>query len=289
MKITPFLGNLSGKLAGNVFARGKGGAYVRQFVPPVQPKSPAQIRARIAFANGSRAWSLLSASAKSAWNSFAQSSFSPKNPKPGVTYSGASAYSSFLNQCNSVNAAKETDQKISIGATTVNLIDSSYQTSTTPPSGKFSGQVYSGGLLTSAPLSLESLSLQVGPTSSCNLGLGISGSGIDPATFTLPEFVDQVTGEPFGFAIYTSSRIPSGTTKPAQVQKQLFAMLNPIEVAPADGPIEEPNWLLWFMQAQNLTDSKYQLSAGDVVTADVFAISKSGASVLIGSKEVTLT
>lgn len=288
-KLVPFLGNISGKIAGNVFASGKGGAYIRQFVKPTNANSNAQKRARAAFAAGSRGWSLLSAVAKNAWNEFAIASFSPKFPKPGVTYSGASAYASFLNQCQSVNAARDTGATIQVGMTSISLLDQGYSTPSTAPNGKFTGQVYSKDLEISAPLNLNNLVLNGGDGGSCTLMFDIYGSGIDPETFTSPVFVDQVTGEKFGFAVYVSSRIASGTTKPAQVQKALYCACSVIEVAPADEPIEAAPWNISLDRALNLVDSKYNFALGSIVDADVYAISQGGASVLIGSKQVTIS
>jgi hypothetical protein len=59
-----------GKLGGIVFSRNTGGAYVRQKVSPVQPRTPAQLNQRSRLTAVSKVWETLSESQRSAWKSF---------------------------------------------------------------------------------------------------------------------------------------------------------------------------------------------------------------------------
>lgn len=88
---------LSGKLDGSVYARNKGGAYVRTWVKPTNPKTQQQASVRSAFTDSSKTWAAFSSKVKTQWNYFATSYFKPKKIKPGVIYSGFNSFQSLYN------------------------------------------------------------------------------------------------------------------------------------------------------------------------------------------------
>lgn len=59
-----------GKLGGVVFSRNTAGAYVRQKVSPVQPRTPAQLNQRSLLTEVSKVWGTLTESQREAWKSF---------------------------------------------------------------------------------------------------------------------------------------------------------------------------------------------------------------------------
>lgn len=64
--------DVRGSQNGLTFARNKGGAYVRQKVSPVQPRSAAQLAVRENLSQGAKNWSgLLTDDERSAWAGFA--------------------------------------------------------------------------------------------------------------------------------------------------------------------------------------------------------------------------
>lgn len=288
MKITPFLGNLSGKLAGNVFARGKGGAYVRQFVPPVQPKSPAQIRARTAFAAGARAFASLTSDQKASYNQFAINGFSPKSPKTGVTYSGCSAFASLKNQALACMQAAGATQTITDAPTIYNCVTVDFFTPNTAPSGIFSAQVMGTNEGEYFVPSLKALSIAAGATGASKITISMENSGYDPATFGNPVFQDPVTNERFGFALYASKRIADGSTKPAQVQKFIMAVIKPLDQSGETDVPQGPDWEFNISTSPTVAESKYTLFPGDVVDCDLYAVSETGRSLLIGSMQTSL-
>lgn len=287
-KLVPFLGNISGKIAGNVFASGKGGAYIRQFVKPTNPKSSAQIRARQSFSAASRAFGALQAPTKSAFNLFAMESFSPKNPKAGVTYSGAGAYSSLFNQVLACNGATGNQQEVIATPSNIPCTNIPFTIPTSPPIGKFSGMISNTAQDVSAPINVTLAVCGVTPGSYVDINIDYTVGGIDPDTFGEPQILDVVSFEKFGFAVYVSKRIPSGTTKPAQIQKfcvaafPAFTLTSPA-VLPDVGVIE-----LETTVNPNIAESKYQLISGDIADYEIYAISVSGCSALVGSGQITL-
>jgi len=60
--------NLSGKAGGSVYARNRGGNYIRNFAMPSNPKTVAQMAARSAFGNLSSQWRSLASDLQNAWN-----------------------------------------------------------------------------------------------------------------------------------------------------------------------------------------------------------------------------
>lgn len=67
IKLTAIVDNISGKLNGTVFAKNKGGNYMRSKSKPTNPKSSAQMAVRAQFGAISSAWKSLSEGARSAW------------------------------------------------------------------------------------------------------------------------------------------------------------------------------------------------------------------------------
>lgn len=97
-KITNYLGELSGKLGGLVYARNKAGAYVRSYATPTNPRSGAQLALRAAFTSAVTSWHALGDTIKAQWNQYAITNFKPKYPVIGVRYSGFNAWVSLKNQ-----------------------------------------------------------------------------------------------------------------------------------------------------------------------------------------------
>lgn len=75
---------ISGRMDGVVFARGRGGPYVRTFVPPTQPRTDPQQENRALFGQMSVEWGALDESERSAFSSAALSY--PRTNSLGVTY-----------------------------------------------------------------------------------------------------------------------------------------------------------------------------------------------------------
>lgn len=73
IKLTAIVDNISGKLNGTVFAKNKGGNYMRSKSKPSNPKTAAQMAVRATFGSISSAWKNLTESARSAWRESASS------------------------------------------------------------------------------------------------------------------------------------------------------------------------------------------------------------------------
>lgn len=69
--ISPIISEASGTVGGAVYAKNRGGNYIRARVVPVQPRTPAQVAVRAAFTSASKAWSSLTDTARSGYTSLA--------------------------------------------------------------------------------------------------------------------------------------------------------------------------------------------------------------------------
>jgi hypothetical protein len=68
-------GSLSGKLGSSVFARNRGGNYVRNYVKPTDHRSASQVSTRAKFTTASTSFKALNSLQKLQWNSFANTIF----------------------------------------------------------------------------------------------------------------------------------------------------------------------------------------------------------------------
>ena len=65
---------ISGKVAGNVYARNRAGAYIRKWAKPVNAASIRQQEVRAAFGENSSGWGALTDTQRTAWNALAAAS-----------------------------------------------------------------------------------------------------------------------------------------------------------------------------------------------------------------------
>lgn len=78
IKLTAIVDNISGKLNGTVFAKNKGGHYMRSKSMPSNPRSSFQTAVRARFGAIAQLWGALTQSQRNAWNAMA-SEFPYKN------------------------------------------------------------------------------------------------------------------------------------------------------------------------------------------------------------------
>lgn len=72
IKFSGVAGDASGKLGGLVFARNRGGSYVRSFAAPVNKRTEGQLRARSAFGMASTEYANLSPSDRQIWDEYGE-------------------------------------------------------------------------------------------------------------------------------------------------------------------------------------------------------------------------
>ena len=70
IKFGAMMVDASGKLGGQVFAKNRGGSYIRTKTTPLNPQTTAQMSIRGIFASISSAWSTLTDVQRNSWNNF---------------------------------------------------------------------------------------------------------------------------------------------------------------------------------------------------------------------------
>jgi hypothetical protein len=286
-KFTPLYGNISGKLGANVFAHGKGGAYIRTFKPPTNANSAAQQAARVNFSNASRAWSALTSAQKGSWNQFAATLFSPKKPKSGVTYSGASAYSSCAAQIAASQRAAVTNVTDLTPVTPETLEFGNWMISAGPSDSLFTGSIVNQPATQEASLELTDAAWDL--SSGLTLKFDTVNSGVPTSGWTSFAFQGLTNTDAWGIAVYATRRAGGQGNSLGQVQPLLIAATKPIqynlsftEGTPATG------FGLVLPTSAVITDSKYPFGLGDLVDLTVYAVSAKGISKLIGTLPTTI-
>jgi hypothetical protein len=128
---------MSGKMAGNVYARNKGGAYMRNWVKPTNPATTAQQNQRNTLALKSAAWRNLTDEQRASWKSWAEDNPILDRLGSSVILSGAQAYTKInINRDNAGDGATQSttpsaptftaDIFDTSGSLTIDISDSSF-------------------------------------------------------------------------------------------------------------------------------------------------------------------
>jgi len=100
---------MSGKLSGNVYARNKGGAYVRNWVKPTNPATTKQQNQRNTLSLKSAAWRTLTDEQRDSWKSWADDNPVLDRLGCSIVLTGAQAYSKInINRDNAGDGAAQT-------------------------------------------------------------------------------------------------------------------------------------------------------------------------------------
>jgi len=116
---------MSGKMAGNVFARNKGGAYVRNWVKPTNPATTKQQNQRNTLALKSAAWRGITDEQRDSWKSWADDNPVLDRLGASIVLTGAQAYTKI--NINRDNASDGATQSTTPSAPTfaANVLDTS--------------------------------------------------------------------------------------------------------------------------------------------------------------------
>jgi hypothetical protein len=225
-KFTPILGNISGKLAGSVFAFNRAGFYLRSFRSPVMPNSLPQLRARALFTAAVSAWHALTNVTKGEWNSFAASFFKSKHPVTGVSYSGYNAFVSMRNQALNLIAQVADNPPTILMPALVTLTAGTFEVADRPPGHALSSSIRDCEGL---PLGIQLVAFMCtsqGQTCTAdfnligNFGVGTGDEG--------PNFIDSIGGEDVGIAIYISKPTQQDTQYVSNPEHTLLTIIAPL-------------------------------------------------------------
>ena len=279
-------GELRGKLGGQVFARNKAGAYVRQYVKPIDPRSIAQIIARSKFGMSSNNYHMLEAGTKTLWENFAQTIFRPKNGEIGIQ-SGFNAYVSLLNAVNNAQLPGEVSYKFN-GVLATIPTKTKYEFSSTPPEKGLLMNFSDNG----TPIPFVFRSFNVVGFEIDSTRWKIRGSvicdfvgPIDP-TQEISDFIDTNDNN-FGFAIYMSNPVAQPGMFIANPNKYLIGYL---EAGELTTPLTPGSSLeIAFQQLDYyLSDYKSLPNYGQYVQLTCYQVSTTGMFNKVGSYMVSV-
>lgn len=272
---------LSGKLAGTVYARNKAGAYVRNFRKPTNPNTTAQQNARSMFTGGLSGWGGLSAGEKSGWSAFAGSLFKPKSGKTGVAYSGFNAYVGLATVVrNATRGIRTVVAKSNITAGTLTYAE--YDTTTTPPSLLLSSSIKSAA---GAPLGITLLSATLDTHAALVVNLSLSAS-----VATAPTFESYGTTEKVGFQFFISNAYPKTQQFVTNPTITLVAAVKPIATWTTWAAATTPLFSFSFTGADfNVGGTKTFPNAGDYVRVTAVLTGAKGQTQVLGNVEVQVT
>ncbi|MFA6282373.1 MAG: hypothetical protein WCY05_07745, partial [Candidatus Omnitrophota bacterium] len=239
--------------------------------------------------NASKAWGAISSALKGSWNQYAAVNFSPKKPKAGVSYSGASAYTSHLQQIENCTRALNGVVKDLTPVTPVTISGDPFRLSTTAPLAKFSAQISNEAAGEQASIELESVAWDLTNNSGLTVKFTAANSGVEVNLWADFDHLDVATDELFGYAFYAKKRSYTPSSGQTQINPLFVACIEPVgdsleftEGTPKTG------YGFTVLPSLNLADSKYPVAVGDNITIEAYAISQSGASAFLGSKNCTV-
>jgi hypothetical protein len=279
-RVTFINAELSGKLGGTVYARNKGGAYVRQFVKPTNPRSQAQILARQRFKNAVTAWSSLTTSQKSNWSNYAINYYRPKVLKTGVTYSGSQSFISLWDVSQQANYQKRdvivtTDVP---GPVTSTFVD--HLLSDTSPIGVMTSQLKNSATNLPMNVSYENFTLTDDFTVTFRLQVGSADK---------PLFVDPGTNLSVGYLVAMQFKKKSSGSTSKQAFNIVFAATGTNATFTMVTPQAE--YLTFSIDGTGFPVANYKTLpvAGESVTLTLYHVNSKGAIISVASEVVTIT
>lgn len=274
-KIKNYIGELSGKLGGYVFARNKGGSYVRAFTTPTNPNTLAQSQARAVFGSSVSAYHGLTDFQKQNFNSFAANFFKPKFPKAGVSYSGFNAYVSLRNELENIYLKSEAATITGVTFTPTDVQPSNLEA----PSFGLSGNIQIANVGPGGGPGVSSLIVSnIGELNSASISITFRTSSMMSPT-NPPIFTDPVSGKKLGIGVMMS--LPM--TQSEQFTKSPnYTLLGCSKLINVTASTVTDNQLIFEIPIST-TKLKSFPQLGDVVTITAFLFDETGQTFMLGS------
>jgi len=196
---------LSGKVAGNVYSRNRAGAYVRQWVRPINPRTNAQQQNRIHFGNVSNQYHSLTNTQKANWAAFA-AIYQPK----GITLpSSLSGFNAFVGMGNTALSAHKNewtyDVKKNGAGSPLTSTPNSFVQSNVAPSHQLITTLQTNTGFTPLVLNPADQGVDVASTGSINFFISIPAvSGPTAGTGVTNPMTDS-NGQKYGFSFFLSN------------------------------------------------------------------------------------
>lgn len=280
-------GQMSGKLGSLVFARNRGGNYVRSFVKPIDPMTVAQLNARNNFGISASNYHSLDPTLKTAWKEFALNTFNPKTGTQGVP-SGFNAYTALL---NSTLFYKEPTSIVMKNPTTaLTGTENIFGFSNVPPANQVQANFYSSSSV-AIPFNLNNIgpliieNVEDNYNLACVIDLNLQIGGITTPG-NLSTFSDAVEND-FGFFIYASNAVKQPGMFIQNPNLQLIATLPGLKTITT--PAAAAN-ILKLEFTNDLEAGNYHTlgQIGEYIQLTIFQVSTTGMMNRIGTQIVEI-
>lgn len=274
------IGELSGKLAGMVFARNKGGAYIRQYVVPTDPNTIAQVTARTAFGFSSSSYHSLSDTAKAAWQDFASYTYLPKSGTNDGQFSGFNAFVALANTARNSqlknNGSGYAD--ITTGTPYPGQTVGNFSISLVPPSERIQANILAASGIP-IPMTVESTT-EMNNSGLVKVVIGWSG-GLGPSGNPVNLPLSDGLGNKIGFSVFVSNPVQQAhmfIQKPEYYQAGTIAPL-----LTKTSPDSIDSGISFTTQIPDLAIYKSFPVTGNYVRISVYAVSENGQQIRIGA------
>lgn len=262
-----------------MYARNRGGFYLRHFTKPLNPNTGAQMDSRNGFDNAASAWKNLTDYQKAAWNSYADTNYTPKKGVSASKPSGFNAFTALHNACNSANRTiREITVQLPEGVTTT---EGTFTPTDGPPPTALGGQIQDS---TNQPLGIT-----VGEVTFSSADAAVTLT-LDLSTHisAAPKFLDSIGSVPVGLSVQLSKALSAGQTFVASPSTTCVLTIPPVVMTGVFVDVEQ---IQFRANAADLDISKFKLwyTTGQRAQADVYLVGNNGAQRLLGSKIVLIS
>lgn len=276
-------GDIRGKLGGSVFSKNRAGAYIRAYTVPVNPRTPAQDRARARFGAASALYHSLAAAVKAQWGAFAETVFSPKIGVNVGQFSGFNAYTSLRAIVENGNSINQTYvETVDAAPPLTPFTFENFVMPDIPPVFQIEPAMKTSNPSFQATIALASARVAENGSHEVEFSLnGLPPVGADPLGFLDPN--DQQ----FGFLIQMSNPNPQDGMFFQNPYRYTLGYVQPPTASSVDLVGAKS---FGFASSTNVDPADYQSFPveGQFVKVSAFVTSISGGAVCVGSKNVPI-
>lgn len=269
---------VSGKVAGGVYSRNKGGYYLKGFSMPLNPRSAAQVANRTRFGSAAGVWHSLTDIQKAQWTGYAITHYKPKG---GLITSVRSGFQAFVALYNGALSAQQLARAATITVpAAITFTQDEFEPTQTAPSSEFSPMIQDS---TGAPLAL----LLSGATfTAATAAITLSFDTVAEMS-AAPKFLDAVGSVPCGIIAQLSKSMTQSQQFVSNPKMTLAASIKPPDTFTGSFSGHE----LTFSCAANdfnIANYKNWYSAGEKVAITAFLVGKAGQQAELGRVTVTV-
>lgn len=265
---------LSGKLAGSVYSRNRAGAYVRQWVRPINPRTIAQQNARTNFGLSANRYHTLSNSEKANWNAFS-AFYNPKGVTMPSSLSGFNVYTAMSNTALNAqdNTLSLTIKKNGTGSALTHT-ENDFTVTNTAPGGQLISTVATNTGFVPLTVLPADLNINVSESGSISGTLNINVTS-DPAGETgVTNPLTDTHSVQYGFVLYMSNGVQQAHNFKKNEEIQKLGSIRNFDLMTAPTAIR--TYEIGFVGSVNPGDYQAFPNAGEIVQITLYQVGING-------------